>query len=91
MDINDLIKQFKELKDQRTTEYKEESKHFVGGTGELRANDRWKNRSAEMRCHSCMHYVSKIDDKGRCRRHAPTLEGWPVVFETDWCGDHKLS
>jgi hypothetical protein len=21
--------------------------------------DRWKNRSAEMRCHSCMHYVSK--------------------------------
>jgi hypothetical protein len=53
--------------------------------------DRWINRSAEMRCHSCMHYVSKIGDKGRCRRHAPTLGGWPVVFETDWCGDHKLS
>lgn len=27
---------------------------------------------------------------GRCRRHAPTMAGYPVVFETDWCGDHKL-
>jgi hypothetical protein len=30
-------------------------------------------------------------DLGRCRRHAPTLRGWPVVYNTDWCGDHKLS
>jgi hypothetical protein len=28
---------------------------------------------------------------GRCRRHAPTMRGFPVVFESDWCGDHKLS
>jgi hypothetical protein len=27
---------------------------------------------------------------GRCRRHAPTLGGYPAVFDTDWCGDHKL-
>jgi hypothetical protein len=27
---------------------------------------------------------------GRCRRHAPTMNGYPVVFEDDWCGDHKL-
>ena len=27
---------------------------------------------------------------GRCRRHAPTMNGYPVVFENDWCGDHKL-
>jgi len=27
---------------------------------------------------------------GRCRRHAPTMNGYPVVFTTDWCGDHKL-
>lgn len=27
---------------------------------------------------------------GRCRRHAPTLAGWPAVFNGDWCGDHKL-
>ena len=27
---------------------------------------------------------------GRCRRHAPTMSGYPAVFEADWCGDHKL-
>ena len=27
---------------------------------------------------------------GRCRRHAPTMGGFPAVFEQDWCGDHKL-
>jgi hypothetical protein len=35
----------------------------------------------------------KADGKGkigRCRRHAPTPEGYPAVYETDWCGDHKV-
>ncbi len=27
---------------------------------------------------------------GRCRRHAPTMNGFPAVFQLDWCGDHKL-
>ena len=27
---------------------------------------------------------------GRCRRHAPRMTGHPVVYENDWCGDHKL-
>ena len=27
---------------------------------------------------------------GRCRRHSPTMSGWPVMFESDWCGDHKM-
>ncbi len=27
---------------------------------------------------------------GRCRKHAPTMSGFPAVFTTDWCGDHKL-
>lgn len=27
---------------------------------------------------------------GRCRRHAPTMNGYPACFATDWCGDHKL-
>ena len=27
---------------------------------------------------------------GRCRKHAPTMQRFPVVWETDWCGDHKL-
>jgi hypothetical protein len=28
---------------------------------------------------------------GRCRRHSPTMNGYPVVFTDDWCGDHKLN
>ena len=27
---------------------------------------------------------------GRCRRRAPTLNGWPVMQLDDWCGQHKL-
>lgn len=27
---------------------------------------------------------------GRCRRRAPTMNGFPAVFQTDWCGDHKV-
>jgi hypothetical protein len=47
-----------------------------------------------------MYWVPKLVNKeedaairsilGRCRRHAPTMAGWPAVFESDWCGDHKL-
>jgi hypothetical protein len=63
--------------------------------------DPWKHRSAGMRCQTCMWFVAKApaaraqgisDEKivGRCRRHAPTMGGYPVVFTTDWCGDHRL-
>ncbi len=61
--------------------------------------DNWIHRSTGMVCGTCMFYVSKkkpedkpeVKEKGRCRRHAPTMSGWPVLFPTDWCGDHKLS
>ena len=43
-----------------------------------------------MRCRSCMWFVLKKTPLGRCRMHAPTIKGWPAVFESDWCGDHKL-
>ena len=58
--------------------------------------DNWKNRSTGMRCCTCMYYVPKDVDPtyasrvGRCRRHCPTMSGWPVMFATDWCGDYKL-
>ena len=61
--------------------------------------DPWKNRAANMRCRTCMFYVRKAavflgsDPKielGRCRRHAPTMAGFPATFPADWCGDHKL-
>lgn len=32
-----------------------------------------------------------VYDLGRCRRHAPTMSGYPAVFVNDWCGDHKLN
>jgi hypothetical protein len=68
--------------------------------------DNWKHRSKNMSCEKCMYFVLKDPDNdkdleelhtvammnsiGRCRRHAPTMSGWPVMFSADWCGDHKL-
>lgn len=58
--------------------------------------DPWAHRSSRMLCKTCMWYVAKVADPnrpagvGRCRRHAPVITGYPVVFERDWCGDHKL-
>lgn len=68
--------------------------------------DLWIHRSKRMRCTTCMYFVIKRTTSdspvevapvierghiGRCRRHAPTMSGYPVVFESDWCGDHKLN
>lgn len=51
-------------------------------------------------CRTCRSFVVKGSERpdapggpgqlGRCRRHAPELAGFPAVYETDWCGDHKL-
>lgn len=67
----------------------------------MAGEDPWKHRSKGMLCRTCMFFVAKeiniqadtIGGKGRigrCRRHAPTMNGYPVVYETDWCGDHKI-
>jgi hypothetical protein len=71
------------------------------------ANDLWAHRSEGMRCKTCMWFAPKVPNGGfkiegdeitsppchvgRCRRHAPTMNGFPVVFVNDWCGDHKLN
>jgi hypothetical protein len=60
--------------------------------------DPWAHRSAKMMCRTCMWYVAKAAPRpsalivalGRCRRHAPSMNGYPVVYPADWCGDHKL-
>lgn len=61
--------------------------------------DPWINRSGGMRCRTCIWFVAKeqlgamkLDAPivGRCRRHAPTMGGYPVVYQTDWCGDHRI-
>lgn len=73
--------------------------NFEGPTakGPFEIKDPWKHRSAGMRCQTCIWFVLKElttatgkSSVGRCRRHAPTIEGYPVVFMTDWCGDHRL-
>lgn len=69
--------------------------------------DPWVHRSQGMRCKTCMWFVPKVPDQdqgpgpavglraaydvGRCRRHAPAMSGYPVVFVNDWCGDHRLN
>jgi hypothetical protein len=68
--------------------------------------DPWAHRGPSMRCKTCMWFVPKYPEEpailvgnkitlppinvGRCRRHAPTMAGYPVVYVNDWCGDHKL-
>ena len=72
-------------------------------TGSLGAADPWIHRSEKMLCGTCMWYMVKTAEPslisgassaygkiGRCRRHSPCMSGYPVVFVTDWCGDHKL-
>lgn len=60
--------------------------------------DNWKHRSKHMLCGTCIAFVPKATGAiqrgdhliGRCRYHAPTMKGWPVMFSDDWCWDHKL-
>jgi hypothetical protein len=62
------------------------------------SEDPWKHRAKGITCSTCMWYVAKMGTDGekvtwalgRCRKHAPTMGGYPVVFSNDWCGDHKL-
>lgn len=69
---------------------------------EVKSVDPWAHRSSGMKCSTCMWFVEKqtpepapadrgkASEVGRCRRRAPTMNGYPVVFVQDWCGDHKL-
>ena len=63
------------------------------------SRDNWQHRSHNIRCASCMWFLLKpksgvhknqIIAIGRCKKHSPTLNGFPVVMTTDWCGDHKI-
>lgn len=72
------------------------------GFGAIAGGDPWVHRSKGMRCRTCIWFVEKqsIINRnpdttpetivGRCRRHAPTMNGYPVVYMTDWCGDHRI-
>lgn len=70
----------------------------IAGQPPAVGHDPWKHRSKGMLCATCMWYVEKRTDAvqqaghlvGRCRRHSPSMNGYPVVYTDDWCGDHKL-
>lgn len=72
----------------------------IAGAADKQSADPWRHRSAGMRCQTCMWFVRKEptglvshpgqQEVGRCRRHAPTMNGYPVVYMTDWCGDHRI-
>ncbi len=52
--------------------------------------DKW-DRVTDFNCASCMYVSPKGATLGRCRRHAPTMKGYPVIYlQEDWCGDHKI-
>lgn len=61
--------------------------------------DVW-DRKTGFCCGTCMYFVPKKKNNtdpeeqnqlGRCRRHAPTMAGYPATYaENDWCGDHKI-
>ena len=70
----------------------------ISGAG---AADPWADRSSGMKCRTCVWFVPKVNQGlyamkpeapivGRCRRHAPSMGGYPVVYQTDWCGDHRV-
>ena len=62
----------------------------------------WEYRGTGMKCRTCIWFVPKtrigtsnsdvnpLAQVGRCRRHAPTMSGYPVVYMIDWCGDHRI-
>lgn len=47
--------------------------------------DNWADQST-YNCFTCMHYSNH-----RCRHNAPTMQGFPAVYESDVCGEHKMS
>lgn len=54
-------------------------------------DDNWNNRAVQFTCKNCLFFVDRGQGLGRCRKHAPTHDGWPTMYESDWCGDHRIT
>lgn len=76
-----------------------EPQGLIESEQDQKIKDPWANRSSGMTCRTCIWFVAKEQSSitkpdapivGRCRRHAPTMGGYPVVYQTDWCGDHRI-
>lgn len=76
---------------QEAEQARNELGRLLAGAAYAHHEDPWRHRSENMRCKTCMFYVPKDPPTlGRCRRRAPTLDGWPAVTPRDWCGEHKV-
>ena len=91
--------QAKQAIDQRERRVRIEGE-YTGAQLKPEAADPWRHRSAGMQCQTCIWFARKepvgpiasikAAEVGRCRRHAPTMGGYPVVYMSDWCGDHRI-
>lgn len=94
-----MIEQSNSWPDRSRPEPMPEQRRLDGAVAKQSA-DPWVHRSSGMKCRTCMWFVGKgpqaltvtvkSQEVGRCRRHAPSMGGYPVVYMTDWCGDHRL-
>jgi hypothetical protein len=41
------------------------------------------------KCNSC-RFFDYEEYIGFCRRHSPTIEGFPPTHYMGWCGDHEF-
>jgi hypothetical protein len=59
-----------------------------GGTRDDWKSDNWDKRvNSTLQCSTCHSYCNF-----RCRHNAPLGQaGWPAVYPTDWCMQHKIS
>ena len=83
-----------------TTEQLLPGKVFVAKPADFSTGpDPWKDRAGGMKCATCVWFVPKAHSVvnngdliriGRCRRHAPAMNGYPAVYPADWCGDHRI-
>ena len=49
-----------------------------------------KQTAQPIRCDGCKWFTPSNGMAGNCRKKSPTETGFPVVFVSDWCGDHVL-
>lgn len=52
--------------------------------------DNWVAGAERHTCKFCLWFKPKTNGLGRCIFNAPTIKGFPAVYETDTCGQHKL-
>lgn len=92
------LREFERLKfEEESREFEKLKRRRLDREGTV-PNDNWQHRSKMMLCKTCMFWVEKEIQPGmvceqrlgRCREASPTMKGWPAVFESDWCGSHKL-